>query len=66
MADNTARITELRAILQSGVTTISINGTTTNVDLNQIRTELRQLMAEDNTQKSRRPRLASLNLRNLM
>lgn len=66
MADNTAKIAELRAILQSGVTTISVDGTTTTVDLNQIRLELRQLIAEDDTQKTRKPRLSSVNLGGLM
>lgn len=66
MADNTARIAELRGILESGVTTITVAGTTTTVDLNQVRIELSRLMSEDATQKKRRPRISSVNLRGLM
>ena len=65
MPDNTAKIAELRAILESGTTTITVAGTTTAVDLNQVRIELGRLMAEDDTQKKRRPRISSINLGNL-
>ena len=62
MADNTARIAELRATLEAGVTSTSIAGTTVSVDLSQIRIELTRLLAEDDTQRARRPRISSVNL----
>lgn len=65
MPDNTAKIAELRSILESGTTSITVAGTTTAVDLNQVRIELSRLMAEDDTQKKRRPRISSINLGNL-
>lgn len=62
MADNSAQIAELRAILQSGVTTRTINGTTTTVDLNVIRQQLAALMSQDDSEKSRKPRVATIYL----
>lgn len=66
MADNTDKIASLRTILESGVTSTSVDGTTVSVDLNQVRAELSRLLAEDNTQRVRRPRLSSVNLGRLM
>ncbi len=65
MADNTARIAQLRKILQAGVTSTNIDGTSVSVDLDQVRTELQQLMREDDTQRIRKPRVSSVNIRNL-
>ena len=66
MADNTAKIAELEAILQSGVTTITIAGTTTQIDLNVIRRQLQDLRATDDTQAARKPRIATLDVSGLM
>lgn len=66
MADNTAAIAELRALLQAGETQTTIAGTSVTLDLDQIRKELSRLMAEDDIQRSRRPRLSSVNLGKLM
>ena len=66
MADNTAKIAELRAILEAGATSTTIAGTSVTVDLDQVRKQLSRLMAEDDTQRSRRPRLSSVNLGKLM
>ena len=65
MADNTARISELRAILQEGVTTSTVDGTSVTTDLDQVRKELNLLIQTDDTQKARRPRLSSINVGSL-
>ena len=65
MADNTAAIAELRAKLQSGVTNTTVDGTSVAVDLSAIERQLKRLIAEDNTQRSRRPRLSSVNISGL-
>jgi len=65
MADNTARIAEIREILQSGATSVSVDGTTTQLDLASLRRELRELMREDDVQRGRRPRVSSVDLRGL-
>lgn len=66
MADNTAKIAELEAILDAGVTTINVEGTVTTIDLNVIRQQLRDLRATDDTQKTRKPRIATLDVSGLM
>lgn len=66
MADNTAKIAELEAILQQGITSISVAGTTTQIDLNVIRQQLRDLRATDDTQATRKPRIATLDVSGLM
>lgn len=60
MADNSARIAELEALLQSGVTSTSINGTTTTVDLSEIRRQLDILRRTDDTQAGNKPRMSSI------
>jgi hypothetical protein len=65
MPDNSDRIAEIRELLQSGLTSTNIDGTTEQMDLASLRTELRQLMAEDNTQRIRKPRLSSVDLSRL-
>lgn len=57
-----AKIAELEAVLQSGVTTININGTVTTVDLNVIRQQLANLRQQSTTERSRKPRIASIYL----
>jgi hypothetical protein len=65
MADNTARIAQIRAILQGGVTQTAADGRSATWDLAALRIELQQLMREDDTQKVRKPRVSSVNIRNL-
>ena len=62
MADNTARIAELRLILESGVTSTSIDGTSVQVDLGAVRIELQRLVNTDTASKLRRPRLSTVNI----
>jgi len=65
MADNTTRIAELRAILESGETSIASDGTSVQYDLKQIRQELNRLLQTDDTNRLIRPRLSSVNLSGL-
>ena len=65
MADNSARIAELRQILAEGNTSTSIDGRSATWDLDQVRQELNELIREDDTQRVRKPRLSSVNLRNI-
>ncbi len=65
MADNTTRIAELRAILEEGVTSSTIDGTSISVDLKQARLELNRLVRADNTQRLVRPRLSTVNISGL-
>ena len=62
MADNTARIAEIREILAQGVDSITTDGNSVHFDLDQLRSELRLLMAEDDTQAGRRPVVVGFNL----
>lgn len=65
MANNSARIKEIREVLQTGVSSSTVDGTTTTFDLDSLRRELAQLVAEDDTQKSRKRRLTSVNISRL-
>jgi hypothetical protein len=60
--DNTARIAEIRKILQAGATSVTSDGTTVTFDFNQLRKELRMLEADDDARKGRRPVAASIKL----
>lgn len=62
MPDNTAKIAAIRAALESGATTVTVDGTTTTLSPDSLRTELRRLMAEDTAQRAKRPVLASVDL----
>jgi hypothetical protein len=60
VADNAKRIAEIRETLRSGATSVTTDGTTVTFDFNQLRKELRQLEAEDDARKGRRPVAASI------
>jgi hypothetical protein len=62
MADNAARIAEIREFLQTGVASVSNDGTQTAFDLDALRRELRRLEAEDNVAQTKRPFAASVYL----
>lgn len=62
MADHSARIAEIREILRAGVTQVTTDGTTITYDFAALRKELRELMAEDDTQQGRRPVLGQIYL----
>ncbi len=62
MADNSAKIAELEAILETGATTVKVDGQEIVRDLNVVRAELRRLQAADDTDKNRRPVTSRINL----
>jgi len=64
MADHSAQIAEIRETLRAGVTSVSTDGTTTSFDLDALRRELRELMADDDTLSTQRLRVRSINLGN--
>ena len=49
MPDNSAKIAELRALLQSGVTSSTVDGTSSSVSLDEIRRQLAELERTDTT-----------------
>lgn len=55
MADHTERISEIRELLRTGATSVATDGTSVSLDHDSLRRELRQLMAEDDAHKGRRP-----------
>jgi hypothetical protein len=61
-ADHSARIAEIQEILRAGASSVTTDGTTVTFDLASLRTELRQLMAEDANQRGRRPVVSSIYL----
>ena len=62
MANNAKKIAELEAIIQSGASRVSTDGTSTDFDLDAARQQLRRLREQDDAQQGRRPVVASLNL----
>lgn len=62
MADHAARIAEIRELLRSGVSSVSTDGTSTAFDLDSLRRELRDLEAQDDVLKGRRPVASSIYL----
>lgn len=62
MADNSVKIAKLQAILEAGGQSVSVDGTSVTYDMAEVRRQLRELMAGDNTNKGRRPVAASINL----
>lgn len=62
MADNTKRISEIDSILESGLAETTVDGVTVKYDLDSLRRERQRLMAEDDSQRSRRPRASTIRL----
>lgn len=62
MADHSATIAKLEAVLRSGARSVNIDGVTVQIDPESIRRELRKLRAQDDTQAGRRPFALSMNL----
>lgn len=62
MADHAERLAELRAILQSGVSSHTVDGQTTHYDLASLKAELRELERADDEAAARRPRSARIHL----
>ena len=55
-----AKIAELEATLQSGITATTVAGTTTSIDLDVVRRQLAELRHQDTTQVDRKPRIATI------
>lgn len=62
MPNHSDRIAEIREILRSGATTVVNDGVTVTLDPDSLRKELRQLMAEDDVERGRRPVASTINL----
>jgi hypothetical protein len=62
MANNATKIASIRALLESGAASISVDGVTTTLDREGLRLELRRLQDEDDTRQSDRPRAAGIYL----
>lgn len=62
MTDHSERIAEIQEILRTGASSVSTDGTSVHYDFDQLRQELRELMAEDLVHKGRRPAAASIYL----
>jgi len=64
MADNTAKIAEIRTLLESGATSISVDGQNVTLDLTSLRKELNRLIGDDDATVAnmRRPRMSSVNM----
>lgn len=62
MADNSAKIAKLQALLESGARQISIAGNQATIDPDSIRSEIRRLQGTDDANVGRRPVAASINL----
>ena len=65
MADNSQRIALIDKLLRSGVTSSTVDGTSVAIDPESLREERRRLMAEDETQRIRRPRISSVDISGL-
>jgi hypothetical protein len=62
MANNSAQIAQIRAMLATGATQVIVDGQTVTISPPSLRKQLRQLMATDDTNAGRRPLAATVNL----
>ncbi len=62
MADNSARIAEIDAILESGVEQSTNDGTTVKHNFAELRKERRRLIENDDTRTGSRPSAITLDL----
>ena len=62
MPNNTARIAQIRALLDTGATQVIVDGQTVTINPASLRKQLRQLMATDDTNAGRRPLASTVNL----
>jgi hypothetical protein len=62
MANNSARIAELRTILQAGIRSRTVDGASETYDLDRIAEELRKLESEDVAAQTKRPVASSIYL----
>tara|TARA_A100001391_G_scaffold175239_2_gene138013 strand:+ start:1243 stop:1449 length:207 start_codon:yes stop_codon:yes gene_type:complete len=62
IADIRRRADEIREILESGITSITNDGTTTQYDLRELKIQLRSLEAKLPENKAKRPRASRIRL----
>jgi hypothetical protein len=62
MANNASKIAEIKELLESGVTSATVDGVHTAFDPESLRRELRRLEAEDASSQTKRPVAASVYL----
>lgn len=62
MADHSARIAEIDAILRAGARSVSIDGHTVTYDFDALRGERARLISADDTARHTRPRVSRINL----
>lgn len=63
MADNSERIAEIQKILRTGATKVKTpDGVEVEYDFDELRNQLRELQATDDTHRGRRPVASSVNL----
>ncbi len=62
MADNAAKIAELEAKLQRGMTAFATDGQSASYDLDAIRAELTRLRGTDTTARRRKPVITKIQL----
>ena len=56
------RIEEIREILESGITSTTVDGTTTQYDLRELKVQLRSLESQLPENKAKRPRASRIRL----
>jgi hypothetical protein len=62
MADNSKRIAQIEELLRTGVTQVTVDGTTTIVDPDSLRAELRKLQNSDDSTRGKRPVVSRIRL----
>ena len=62
MADNSEAILAIRTLLGTGTRSVTVDGVTTTFDPDSLRKELSRLLADDDTEQTKRPRAFGVNL----
>ncbi len=65
MPDNSAKIAKIRSLLETGVSSTAVGDVSNSIDRESLRKELRRLEAEDDTLRSKRPPVATIDLSGL-
>lgn len=62
MADHSAKIAEIQNLLRAGARNVSVDGVNVTYDFDELRRQLRLLMAEDDSLRGRRPLVGRIDL----
>lgn len=65
MADHSTEIERIQTILASGAKSIDVDGTRTQIDHAALRSRLRELQAQDDVHRGKRPVVSRINCRDL-